>query len=730
MDIVYFIKALFRRKWILIGVPLLAIICALVFTRDFKRLYKSNAQLTTGFTVNEQVKLTDERFNVYEADIKFSNVLETLTSTKVISLLSYSLMIHDLEGVQPPFRKIEDEDKKAALLRKLDLNVAKDVLQNHLDSMKLLTSFDPEEKKLLELLKLYKYDYAALNEMLFVTRVKRTDYIEIQFFSANPELSAYVVNGLCQEFLRYYNSLWSERSNETVETFANLVEQKRRELSEKEEALRMFKSSQRVLNVEAESASQIEQIASYESTLSEARRKSQALTLSIHDLDKRLNDLSSGNRGLLASNSNNADILTIREQINALNKEYISNGSNDEQLLGRINNLRNQLYAKLDETNGASSYEGEDQLSRSDLISKKRDLETELTISQDNVRSLESKLVELRNIVGTYASKEARVATLERDLALASQEYLSAQEKYNTALNVNLAAGHNIRQTLEGQPAVEPESSKRLITTALSGVTSFILCVMIVIFLEYIDVSIKTPSNFKKQLKSDIIGVINKLNPKDITSDDLFRDKSRKHEEKDTFRDLIRKIRFEIENSGKKVILFASTVPGAGKTTIIQAVSQTLSLGKKKVLIIDTNFSNNALTRELDGKLALGGHNIASDDFMEIMRFVRPTRIPNVDILGCSRGDYSPSEVFPEGRFINKLKEIGSQYDYVFLEGSAMNQYTDSKELTRYVEGVILVFAADSVIKPWDKESIAFLEKQGSRFIGSILNKIKTENIN
>ncbi len=729
MDIVYFIKALVKRKWILIGIPTIAIVCALVFTKDFKRLYKSTAQLSTGFTVNEQVKLTDERFNVYEADIKFSNVIETLISTKVIGLLSYKLMIHDLEQGVLPFRQIEDQDKKTEIYNKIDLDETRVILQNHLDSMRLLTSFNTEEKEILELLKLYRYNHASISEMLFVNRVKRTDYIEIQFFSENPELSAFVVNNLCYEFLRYYKSLWSERSNETVQTFANLVEQKRRELNEKEEALRAFKSSQGVLNVEAESTSQIEQIANYESSLSEARRNSQALLLSIEDINNRLGNLSSGNRGLLASSSTNSDILTLREQINALNKEYISEGAEDQQLLERINNLRNQLYAKLEEANGYTTFDGEEQLSKADLINKKRNLETELAISRDNVRALESKLLDLRSSVGSYASKEARVATLERDLALASQEYLGAQEKYNTALNVNLASNHNIRQTLEGQPAVEPESSKRLITTALSGVTSFILCVMIVIFLEYIDVSVKTPANFKKFLKSDVIGVTNKLNQKDLNLENLFNDKSRKNENKDLFRDLIRKVRFEIENSGKKVILFTSTSPGAGKTTIIKTLAQTLSIGKKRVLIIDTNFSNNSLTRDMEGRPVLGTRS-SEVDLVKLIELIRPSHLQNIDILGCDQGDFSPSEIFPELNFFSRLKDISSQYDYIFLEGAAMNQFTDSKELAQYVEGIVLIFSADKVIKAWDKESISFLEKQGSRFIGSILNKINIENIN
>src|SRR6202012_3608728 len=68
------------------------------------------------------------------------------------------------------------------------------------------------------------------------------------------------------------------------------------------------------------------------------------------------------------------------------------------------------------------------------------------------------------------------------------------------------------------------------------------------------------------------------------------------------FRESIRKLRYEVERSGKRIFLFASTKKGEGKTTLIQMLAFSLSLNKKKVLIIDTNFSNNDLTVQLDAE--------------------------------------------------------------------------------------------------------------------------------
>ena len=733
MDLIFFFKALLKRKWILITVPLVAVMVAILLTLDYQKLYKSTAQLSTGFTINEQVKFTDERFNLYEADVKFNNVIETLKSSKVISFLSYDLMVHDLDHAEIPFRNPEDSDEKRALLNSINLETAKEVFQARLDSMELLTSFDPEEKKLLELLKLYKYDYSSLSEMLFVDRVKRTDYIDVHFFSENPHLSAYVVNVHCDEFLQYYNSLRSERSVEAINTMSRLVAQKREELNEKEEALRNFKSSERVLNVEAESASQIEQIAEYENLLSQAQQKVQALTLSINDLNERLNEMSFGKPGLLASNGN-GEILFLREKINELNKQYINTGSKNEELLERISDLRSQLQLRVAETSNAGIVdEYGERVSKSTLNNKKRDLEIERTIAQQNVLALEEKVKGLKYSIGTYASKEARIAALDREVALASQEYLDAQEKYNTALNVNLSTGNNIRQTLEGQPAVEPEPSKRLITAALAGFTSLVFCVMVIVFLEYVDVSVKTPSNLKKQADVHIVGIINKMNLKKTSFRNIFIDKIQKNEQENIFRDLIRKIRFEIENSGKKTILFTSSAPRVGKTTLIHALSYALSLGKKKVLIIDTNFTHNSLTKLLRADPALGGFTNNSSELMNastLSKRITQSYIPNISILGCYGGNYSPSEVFPNSDFLSDLlATVDNYYDYVFLEGAAMNQYTDAKELARHVEGVIAVFAADDSISQPDYESISFLKELDDRFLGAILNRVNTENV-
>src|SRR5687767_14799306 len=98
MDLIYLFKSLMKRKWLILISTLLAVIAAFAFTLREERLFKSTAQIATGFTSHEQVKLKDESFNIYEIDSKFSNVIESLKSPRVLSMTSYNLMLHDLQN--------------------------------------------------------------------------------------------------------------------------------------------------------------------------------------------------------------------------------------------------------------------------------------------------------------------------------------------------------------------------------------------------------------------------------------------------------------------------------------------------------------------------------------------------------------------------------------------------------------------------------------------------------
>ncbi|HYC28017.1 MAG TPA: hypothetical protein VEB42_04360, partial [Chitinophagaceae bacterium] len=105
------------------------------------------------------------------------------------------------------------------------------------------------------------------------------------------------------------------------------------------------------------------------------------------------------------------------------------------------------------------------------------------------------------------------------------------------------------------------------------------------------------------------------------------------------------------------------------------------------------------------------------------------TNIPNVDLVGCEEGPYTPSEILPKNNLLENLRAVSERYDFIFIEGAALNNHADSKELSKYVDGIVSVFSVKSVIRQTDKESIHFLKGTGDKFVGAVLNGVEVENL-
>src|ERR1700733_2515962 len=110
MDFIYLFRILLKRKWIIILSALLATVIAYIFTLNDEKKYRSIAQVSTGFTVSDEIKVGNDNFSFYEADTKFNNAIVTCTSPSVISLLSYKLILHDIEDPKA-FNNLTPEKK-------------------------------------------------------------------------------------------------------------------------------------------------------------------------------------------------------------------------------------------------------------------------------------------------------------------------------------------------------------------------------------------------------------------------------------------------------------------------------------------------------------------------------------------------------------------------------------------------------------------------------------------
>ena len=716
-----------KRKWIIISATLIAAAVAYFLTLNQPNKFRSTAQVATGYTTYDPVRLNENADN-FQQETKFNNAIVTFKSPAVVNLLSYHLILHDLK--QSPFIVLNDEEKKNAF-QIITKEEAIKAFQNKLDSMQMLSPSINEDKKLLNLLYIYGYDYGTIRDNLDVSRYQRSDFLNISYVSKDPSLSAFVVNTAYDQFIRYYGTNRGKTISQSVDTLKKIMDKKKQILDEKNRILQQAGLG----SSEFSSNSNLSIISNLENQLTAEKSKLATLQSDLRKVNQRLANLNT--QPTENNNAINDEIIQLRNARNAAYADYLR--TNDQADYKKYTTLNDKYEQKVLSLRTVKENSNDPIADKVELQAKKTDLEIDIQSSSSFVSSLEGKVNSLKAAVNYSGSNSAAIESLRQDADLASKEYIEAQYKYNTASDLGGLSVVNFRLAVPGQPSLSPEPSKRMLIIGLAAFAALFTTIAIIIFFTYIDSSVRTPLIFSKNVNLRLISLINFMNLRNKTIKDVIANTYTSTDSEDTnrnntFRESLRKLRYEIEISGKKVFLFTSTKKGQGKTTIIQALAYSMSLSKKRVLIIDTNFCNPDLTVQLDAEPVL--EKIIPQNFddknlvEEIKKHSKDLGIGSIYAIGSAGGDYTPSEILPRENLLHHLQTLTSYFDYIFLEGPPLNDFSDSKELVQYVEGVIAIFSAQDVIKQIDRQSITFFKELNGKFSGSILNMVDMKNVN
>lgn len=737
MDLLFLGKVLWRKLWILVSVPLIAAFAAFIFTMDTPETYVSKAQIATGFTMNDQVQLTEEKFNSRDADIKFSNLMSAMNSGLSVNLTSYRLLLHDLNPENIPLHRPDPETFSPT---PEEIKKVREIVANKLETFSPLTSTDQEFKLVNDFLNAYRYNYNDIKDNLSIERIPNTDYIDVFYFADKPGLAALTANAFCEEFLRYNESLKIERTSESVEFLQELTVKKKAELDKVLNVQKMFKSDNNVFNLEGESGMKMGQLSVLQGQASTTRSNINRLELQIRKLKDNIAKLSAP-----TTSSNNQRILELRTQIISMNGRYITGGSSDQALLDSLNFLREELRVEQDNSyrQGASVSPG---YTVADLENQLQEREIELEVQRDDLARTEQDIRRINYSFSGYASKEAELAAIQKEVDLATEAYNSALSKYNEAKNRQLSA-NNLRIVLMATPPVNPEPGIRYVIIALAAFISLIFCLMVIVGLELMDGAVRTPEKFKRMTNLPMAGVVNRIDSRNFNIRTFFNQQNG-NEETEMFKSLLRKFRHEIDSMNGKVILFTSPKKRDGKTFVMFALSYVLSLLDKRVLILDTNFKNNSLSQILGRgqsdlkvldtkkhKLLVSAQETEKKMEQEFEHensydLINPTKYKNIYIVGNSGGgSESPAEILSGRDFTNLVSILADSFDYVLMEGAALNDYSDTKELVRYADKVVAVFSAETSIKQLDREAIQYFKSLGKKFGGCVLNRVDTKDL-
>ena len=712
MDIKRFLKLFKRYIWILILLPCVAATVTYFLSKNIVKEYRSEAQISTGL-VDQSKQLSSQTQNDYfKTSQQFSNIIEKMKMRKIMSILSYQIILHDLENPKTSFRKYSAKIDSLTAAQKAE------VIEQY--RIKLLekapiTVFDNKGKyKLYDMLGSMGYDEAGISKKLTIYRPDNSDFVNIEFISENPLLSAYVVNELASEFIRNYTQDVYSNQNNSLALLDSLLKKKEGEMNNKNNALKGFKMKNGVLNLNEQAATLYAQISQYEEKKAQAIRDIQANQGALSAINSKLRGTNDPYMGGSVVEDNNV-IINLKSQLQAANNRYIDGNFKpaDKKKVDSLQSILANQSARNSDKNVVDP-----QIAKQGLIQQKLNLEISTEQIKNTINGIDKELNSLKGKYSSMVPFDAGIQNYERDADIATKDYMAALDRTNQG-KTEQNTGLKLQVAQIGLPGTA-QPSKALIFVALSGIATFMLCFVGLVVLFLLDGSIYSVGQLAKETKGNVLGHLNLINNSVREPRAIWNDKG-ENVDYTNFKDLLRSLRFEIDkeftNQKCKILGITSLNRGEGKTFLSSSFIYAFAMTGKKVLLIssDQETSETAISQKL----------IPSEFFDT---FIVKKEFQTEDLITTFNSKSHNSSLL-ETQSIHNLRNgfdaLKEEFDFILIDINGLKELNKAKEWLSFTDKSIAVFEFGEVIKDEDRHAIEFINAHPG-FMGWILNKVKS----
>jgi polysaccharide biosynthesis transport protein len=715
MNIKEFLNLIAKYKWIIVAIPTITLFITYFFVKNLPKEYKAQAKISTGLLdPSRQVAPEVPSYSGPDLLIKinqqFTNIMDIMTMPKNMSILSYRLILHDLENPQQPFKLLSDDVKNLSAAERQE---AIKLFHERLVKKQVLTPLDNYGIKLYNLVKSMGYDSKTLSRKLAIGHEENSDFITVEFTSENTFLSVFVVNTLANDFINNYSLDLISNKNKSITVLDSLLQKKESIMNEKNQQLKEYKIKNRVLNLDKQSQIVYQQIIDYENKKSQALIDLQSLQSALNNVNKNLSSRSEDKYLGAELSVDNRAIISLKNKLQGANNEYIDGGFRPADKK-KVDSLQQLLNAQLVKTN--DNYVNDPLLAKQSLVQQRITISIQLDKTRASVKDIDDELAKLNAKFTTMVPFDAGVQTYERNADVATKEYLDILNRYNQT-NLDKNIGLRLQLEQEGVPTA-PEASKKILYMALSAIASFAICFCVLFVIYTLDHSINNKKQLRHATKSRIIGELNYIRPEDRNIDEIWKN-AEHYKDQLTYKNLLRTTRFEINKilsaENLKILGITRLQPENFKIFSVLSLAYAFARLDKQILLIgDDEMASDVQKLNIPTNQSL--RTVFKN--LTIQKNNRITFL-NRDLEGLSllenKDKAGITQVF------NSLK---NEFDLIIIYLDALNSISDVNEWILFTDKYLATFMAGNAISDKDKESIKSLN-ESDKFIGWLINGVK-----
>lgn len=754
-------RAIRKRLWLVIGIAVLLTTLAAIYMARKPNIYQAKAVVQVDLEqANPDLITNDRRMSMSNPDPSYFNTQLQLLSSE--SLLRRAVKELSLDS-NKDFQKTKSEESASAwrsMLKAVGLasDAPKKTSAGGVEEISVSASSSlASSADIAEAIRLAPY-VDILKKNLGVEPVregrvtlKETRLIEITFRHTNPELAAFVVNGIGEIFTKTNQEKRSGTSRKTNDFLQERVANLQSEIRTGEQRLNDLTRTAGILKTDNEQTIVLDRLSGLNKQLLEAenlRKNAEAKYQSVNNAPEAINALTEEQMARF-----------ITEQENEIRKLVNDN----QKAVAELKAARAKLLEEyLEAAPEVREFDRQIKVREDEIAKARAENEKELA----NFRQKTAQVI-LNNLKTEYLRAKTQEDSFRTDF---NSQYNQAQGQNQSAVSLKLlqqdietkrgflenltkqqsgndiiarGTDNNISVAEIAIPPEIPIAPRRMATVIGALFLSTLFGMGLALFLEYLDDTIRTTEEVESYLQLPALAAIPTIDsmPKRrlllVGAGDESEASGRETNEllihndsrsalAEAYRQLRTSILLSTAGHAPKSLLITSSLPAEGKTTT--AINTAISLAQTgaKVLIIDADMRRPRLHSVFDISNAQGLSTLLSSELSEkdIAGAIQFDEAAKLNLLPSGPIPPNPAELIGSEQMANLLKNVQDKFTHVVVDSPPIASFTDGVLIASLVDGVILVVHSGKSSRQVIRRSRQLLLDIGAKVFGVVLNNV------